>query len=218
MAKILNGAGFAISGRIGKSVYIGRSTVGGNILAVESKPFEIGERHRQFGKRVRAYHLAYKKYATAVRKGLPFISAKKYGDKSYNSVVQFIKLNCSHITSGTQADSFTLSTEKLIIANGNLDLPAGINIQRNTNTVKATWTPPPADASPAEKARKVALLVLAKADPAKVFTSVGATTLESGTAELPITLGTEPIVVYFFVYDDNPKSRASSQQHSVTIS
>ncbi len=218
MAKILNEAGFVISGRIGNSIYTGRATPSGNVLAIERKPFKMTEIHKQKAKQMHACQLAYKKYATALRKGLPFITAKKRGDKSLNATAQFIKLNNGHITPGTQQNTFTLNPDKLIVANGNLDLPAGINIQRNTNAVKATWTPPPADASPAEKARKVALLVLAKADPAKVFTSVGSTTLESGTAELPITLGTEPIVVYFFVYDDNPKSRASSQQHTVTIS
>ena len=213
MAKILNVAGFIISGRIGKSQYIASNTRSANVLQVRTKDVNPSAHNKKMGHKMHYVQGLYKAYRSAILVGLPTVRESRTG-KLFVPLVRFLKYNFTPAITAQTAmgnTTYALNYEKLTFASGREALPANLQAVSAGGNVKVTWTPYAGD-DPAIKQQKIGIVVVSEDAPLKPILELGSK--KRTDSECTVALGglTGNLHAYVFVYDNTEGKRLSSAQ------
>lgn len=208
MAKILNGAGFRISGRIGKSEYIGRASrkrVRKNILAVEQQEFKELPLHKKMRAWWEFSHKVYKAYSAIVALGLP-----QKGE--LNSRARFLQLNFKKSIADNSSPTelkFEVKPAELVLGKGRADELEGLVVTKDATNVKLEWV---CDTSEPQwyKDHKIAVAITSDTRTLRPVVRKSLTTRNTQTATLPLGGLTGAIHVFVLVYGTDAKGKPTN--------
>lgn len=213
MAKILNAAGFTISGRIGKSQYIAANGHYRNTLQLRTKAFKPTEHNKKTGHKMHYAQTLYKAYRSAIRVGLPTVHDDKQ-QKIRTPIARFMQYNFTPAITAQTAmgnTTYTLNYEKLTFASGREALPANLQAVSAGGNVKVTWTPYAGD-DPATKQQKIGIVVVSEDTPLKPILELGSKKRTDSECTVALSGLTGNLHAYVFVYDNTEGKRLSSAQ------